>query len=154
MILAQKYFIALKEALSEAAERLIFRELEKVDLISGHEHLRPGYYRVQVDVNYPMGGRLSLYFDQDAGKEMVTEMVGEWIEDPEQIKDGLAEFTNATCGRFLARYVEANKHFQIGLPRCEQLDLVNENVSGEKLWAFKFDDLRIYAAFEEELSDS
>jgi len=154
MILAQKYFIALKEALSEAAERLIFRELEKVDLVSGKDHLHPGYYRAHVDVKYPLGGRLFLFFDQNAGKQMVTEMVGEWIEDAEKIKDGLAEFTNATCGRFLARYVEANKHFQIGLPRCEQLDSVDGKETKKKLWAFKFDDLHIYAAFEEDLSHS
>ncbi len=154
MILAQKYFIALKEALSEAAERLIFRELRKVDLVPGADHLEPGYYRVHVDVISPLEGRLCLFFDQNAGKQMVTEIVGEWIDDTEKIKDGLAEFTNTTCGRFLARFVEANRHFQIGLPHCEQLSLAEKNKSKDKLWAFKFDDLHIYAAFEEDLSHS
>ncbi len=152
MILAQKYFIALKEALSEAAERLIFRELEKVDLVSGKDHLHPGYYRVHVDVIYPLGGRLSLFFDQDAGKQMVTEMVGEWIDDKEKIKDGLSEFANAACGRFLARYVEPHHHFKMGLPRCEQMNTAGGKETNGKLWAFKFDDLHIYAAFEEDLS--
>ncbi len=145
----QDLYLALQKALMETGERMIFREIEGMSEKTKEEALKENDYQISIPIEYPFKGQLFLFFEREASAQIVTEMLGEPVQNEDQIKDGLAELGNTISGRFLKNYSAKGGSYEMGLPRCSIVGNVNA-VPLHKVWAFRFDDLTVFAGTKKE----
>ncbi len=144
----QKLNDALEEAIVESSESLFFQDLEGVRNEDKYQAVKPNDYVVELEIKEPFAGKLFLFYDHQFARQMVTEMIGEVIDEEKDIVDGLCELTNTIGGKFLANYVP-EQAFSIGLPRCTKIGTV-ESLPFESITKFYFDETQIGAVLKAE----
>ncbi|NOX88652.1 MAG: chemotaxis protein CheX [Calditrichaeota bacterium] len=144
----EKLIVALHGAITESTENLIFQELEEVRILEKEEAVRIGDYQVSLKIKEPFSGTLYLIFDHTHAEQIVTEMIGEVIDDEKSIIDGLNELCNTIGGRFLAKYVP-DESFELGLPECGKIESLSE-LPYDSVQRFYFQDTQLCVSLEQE----
>ncbi len=142
-------FRSMRRAMEEATERLFFRELIDVNSKPFNQVFRSGDYQVILKVRDPFKGQIQLFFPKNSAAQLVTEMLGEPVNEIEKIKDGLAEFGNTFGGLFFKDFLRSNGAYQMGLPECRQVEN-KKAVPLDRVWVFDLDDVNIYAGIQKE----
>ncbi len=139
---------ALDIAMSETAEQLFFQELSEMHLEQVDEVFGNGDYLVRINILDPFSASLYFFYEQKFADQLVTEMLGEEINNAEQVIDGLKELTNTIAGKFMAIMVP-DKEFKISMPELEQISDASK-FPFDQILNYYFDETRIGIALQEE----
>ncbi|APF18203.1 hypothetical protein Calab_2620 [Caldithrix abyssi DSM 13497] len=135
--------MALEKAIAEASEHLFFQELMEVRMQRPAESFSPGDYLVLIKVSEPLKGILVLIYERHFAPQLVTEVIGDIVDDDNAVTDGLKEISNTIAGNLMANMVP-DTPFKIGLPSCCHIFHVND-LPVEYVLNFYFDETRIGA---------
>ena len=137
---------ALRKAVAESFENLIFREVEEVEQIPELPDFNENDFIVNIKAIEPFKEELHLIFNKSIANVIVSEMAGEPEgEFPEDvIKDALGEITNTTIGRWLAALVGEDQTYELDLPICDRFTESECKYQDQVLVYFKIEDLDLY----------
>ncbi len=145
---SQEMLNALEKAIVETGEQLFFQELREARVQNPGEQIVQGDFMVSVNIEEPFKGTLYLVYEHQFAPQLVTEMVGQVVNQEAQIIDGLNELSNTITGKFMANYVP-NRPFKIGLPQCTKVFKAQDVPFGQ-IFYFYFDETRIGAYLQAE----
>lgn len=137
-------FNALDKAMAETAEQLFFQELLEMHKEDVDEVFGSGDFVVEVKVVEPFKARLSFFYEQKFAEQMVTEILGEVVDNSRQLIDGLKELSNTIAGKFMSNYIQ-EQPFKIGLPELNTLS-AKSDLPFSQIYNYYFDETRIGVA--------